>query len=737
MSKTIFLAAFLIACPVLIHSYSIEEIQGPTCVIYNPVIQAPTGISPGFTRVNVIITDGLAQVEMIQTFTNPFPEESEAVYVFPLPHKGSVHGMSYLYQDTVRKAEIMEKQAAIARYDSIRQAGGQAALLLEQKPNVFQQRLANIAGGDSVKVTISLSVPLKYLDGEFEFAFPTMVAQRYQSGPAKVSADSAFPYTIWNPPEDRLGNRLEINVLLITGCGTMDINSPTHPVAVSDIAPVTQALVQRGTIKAGDVFTLPNRKAVLLAPQSTYPNRDYVLRFKRASTMHDFSLAAYKAPDADTGHFMLNLYPDLGQPEEARPPLEVVMLVDISGSQSGWPIEQEKAIALDIFSRLGPGDRLSLLSFNTSIMYAFDSEFPVEVNAATIATASEFVNNLQAGGGTELLSAIQAALGVPQAGGIERIFIFLTDGFITNEEAIFSAISSHPSDPTIFTFGAGNNLNRYFLDRAAEIGHGFSSPIVVGEDVSAKVNLAWERITAPQLDNIQINFGTGQISDLLLPGSTRLFKGQPYLVLGKYTGGGDLKVTISAVKAGLPVTLAKTVRFSFSDPLSWSVEKIWAREKINRLLFEEYEFGTHKETEIVAVSTRYQVLSPYTAFLASNPLFTEGAAFSTADRSQAAVLPELFIEFDGAGAVEQKISYVIKKSMVTISWNAPLKIKSVQVYDIQGRLVMELAVPEHRPRTGELTWDGRLPDGSLLQPGRYILSFNIPGKTLSRMFIWK
>jgi len=68
---------------------------------------------------------------------------------------------------------------------------------------------------------------------------------------------------------------------------------------------------------------------------------------------------------------------------------------------------------------------------------------------------------------------VQAALAIPKVQDLSRFFIFLTDGFITNESAIIDAIKNHQSSPTVFTFGAGNNLNRYFLDEAAKVGNGF------------------------------------------------------------------------------------------------------------------------------------------------------------------------------------------------------------------------------------------------------------------------
>ena len=91
--------------------------------------------------------------------------------------------------------------------------GGTGALLIQERPNIFQQRLANIAYRDSARVTIGFSMPLKYDNGTYELSIPTMIGERYQS-----SGDDFVPSgPFWNPPENRDGQSLQIKVLIQTG----------------------------------------------------------------------------------------------------------------------------------------------------------------------------------------------------------------------------------------------------------------------------------------------------------------------------------------------------------------------------------------------------------------------------------------------------------------------------------------------------------------------------------------
>src|SRR5436190_141172 len=71
----------------------LDSLHGPMCGMVDPETKQQVAISPTFTRVNVVVTDAIAQAVLTQRFVNPFPGKTEVVYVFPLPDQGAVHGM--------------------------------------------------------------------------------------------------------------------------------------------------------------------------------------------------------------------------------------------------------------------------------------------------------------------------------------------------------------------------------------------------------------------------------------------------------------------------------------------------------------------------------------------------------------------------------------------------------------------------------------------------------------------
>lgn len=700
----------------------LDSLHGPMCGMVDPESKQQVAISPSFTRVNVVVTDAIAQAVVTQRFVNPFGTKTEVVYMFPLPDQGAIHGMKYEYRDSIYVAKIMERDKAQAKYDSIKQAGGQAALLLQERPNIFMQRIASMGPGETAFVEIRLSLPLKYADGELELAFPTRIGPRFQSGPAgKVSAATSP----WNPPEDRSGPEFQFNVLIQSGLELGAVYSPTHPIDMGGLADMRKSLEERGVLEPDDKPSLAFTQAVMLKTRTTYPNRDFVLRMKRAKTASDFSVAL-SADAKGQGFFMLNLFPDPSLFAGKRGNMELVVLVDISGSQMGWPLEREKEIALNILSRLTPDDNIDVLAFSDNVTYAFGNNTPLPANAQNLAKAEAFIRGLSVTGGTQLLAGVNAALAVPVNRDKQRYFVFLTDGFITNETEIVSAISAHPSKPTIFTFGAGDNLNRYFLEECTKVGNGFATPVLSTDAAGALVESAWRRIEAPQLENIQIAFEGLQTSDILYPVSNRLYLGMPYRVSGKFDGSGPHTVTLTAQKQGLPVTLTRNIDFSLGDALDWAVPKLWAREKIGQLMLAQ-GLTTNNKAAIIQVSEEYQVLSNYTAFLASDP------QLATNDNSISGNMPTGLVE-----APRTMLFYdlSVRGSMLFIDWKAPVEVESIRIYDLHGKLIFEYRPGSRAPAIGRWVWDGRGTNGMPLGRGRYLISVRTKSGVRNQVFVW-
>jgi len=341
------------------------------------------------------------------------------------------------------------------------------------------------------------------------------------------------------------------------------------------------------------------------------------------------------------------------------------------------------------------------------------------------------------GGGTKLLSAITTTLNIPIVNDRKRIYIFLTDGFITDEEAILDEIQNHSSNPTIFTFGAGNNLNRYFLDRAAEVGNGISFEITENEGTGNFVDASWNKIEKAQLTNISFDFNGLQTYDVIKPTSDQLFAGEPYMLYGKYKKGGSFDLTLNAYKEGTPFSLTKKVTGDEHGSINSVVPQIWARQKIRELSLAQGNTHTNKN-KIIDVSVEYQVLSKYTAFLAINPIGLD--EYEGDPLNYVGIEDELFEnENDFVGELSN-IKLNLNLTSLHLIFPRGIYLQRIDIFDLRGRLIFTYIHPANN-RTSESSpavwnWDGVLKNGSMMNHGHYIVRISTNKGTESRRIHW-
>ena len=125
------------------------------------------------------------------------------------------------------------------------------------------------------------------------------------------------------------------------------------------------------------------------------PNRDIVVQFKRQAAFRDASVLSWN--NGSTGYFAMQIYPDLADTNDKPQSIDMVFVIDKSGSMAGQPMELSKKIVLAMLSKATPKDRISLLSFD-NIFYSLFQE-PQPATAENIQQAKTWVSGLQGAGG--------------------------------------------------------------------------------------------------------------------------------------------------------------------------------------------------------------------------------------------------------------------------------------------------------------------------------------------------
>lgn len=597
-----------------------------------------TGESAGFsslthTSVTTHISGAVARVEVEQQFSNPSKTPIEAIYTFPLPEKSAVDGMEFRIGSRRIVGQIKEKEQARKIYDQAKSTGKRAALLDQERTNIFTQSVANIMPGDKISVRISFVQPLDYSGGAYEWSFPTVVGPRYtgksglsdgdagrdSSGQVADAVKIKPPYAL---PDTRSGHDLSLKVILDAGVPIQNIRSVLHPISVQNQG-------------AG-------RAQIELKNQNTLPNRDFILRYAVAGQKFQTGLLT-QSDGHGGGYFALVMQPPRTPAASEISPRELVFVVDQTGSQDGFPIEKSKEAMRQALKQLRPNDTFQVLAFNTDVFPCFGK--PVRPSAANLAKASKFVNPLQAEGGTDILKALAVALKSPADPKRLRVVVYLTDGYVGNETEILDYERRNRGTTRVFPFGMGNSVNRMLLDGMAREGRGAVDYITMGlskeefereldtpiakdaDRAQLRQNLKEQksaveavkrfntRIQTPVLISPKLSFGNLPVTDVLPEPLNDVFETQPIVVTGRYTKAAKGVVSLSGYSGNKAWSQNIPVDFGAAGQQNPGLESLWARGMVDAVGRSD-EGADAKKAKIIQLSLAHRLMSQYTSFVA-------------------------------------------------------------------------------------------------------------------------
>ena len=170
---------------------------------------------------------GIARFVLEQVFHNPYAETLHVTYRMPLPADGAVSGYAFEIDGRVITGVVDRKRAARERYEQAIVSGRTAALLEQERADIFTQRLGNVPAGERLIARISIDARLVWLpEGEWELRFPTVIGPRY-IGSADTIADANATHVKVSdrPPAVTVQLALVVTDALTGGRAA---SSPTH-----------------------------------------------------------------------------------------------------------------------------------------------------------------------------------------------------------------------------------------------------------------------------------------------------------------------------------------------------------------------------------------------------------------------------------------------------------------------------------------------------------------------------
>ncbi len=569
------------------------------------------------TEVRAKIAGNLSRVEVSQKFENPFTKPLEAVYIFPLPVEAAVDEMEIKIGDNTIKGSIKKREEAQRIYEKAKQEGRTAGLLEQERDNIFTQSLANIKPGEEIEVTIRYTDSLKFLAGDYEFVFPMVVGPRYIPGTPLDETAASGSDTDLVPDASRLNapilppgrrSRHDIGVTLEIEAGVLirNVNSPSHKLQIEyfDSPQTSTASEQKNGLKV----------RVQLGNTDTIPNKDLIVRYQICGK-ETRSTVLTQADDRG-GHFAVYLIPAIEYKTDEIVPKDVVFLVDTSGSQSGAPLQQCQALLRQFINGLNAADTFSILDFSDSVRQL--SQQPLPNTAENRQQAIDYINKLHASGATEMLGGIRVAIDFPAPSGRLRTVVFLSDGYIGNENEVLAEVQQHLKPGNrLYSFGAGSSVNRFLLDHLAEIGRGISRIIRHDEPVKEFVEKFFQQINNPVLINLEITWhGEGENPVIYPSIAPDLFAEQPLVLFGKKGDRQTGTLQIKGVSAGGHEYI-QTYEMNFTETGNPAVAQLWGRHRIKDLMNQMVQYETKVGVETVTETALiYQLLSQYTAFVA-------------------------------------------------------------------------------------------------------------------------
>jgi len=550
------------------------------------------------TAVEAAVVGPVADVAVLQRFRSGHGDPVDALYLFPLPADAAVRAFELVVGGRRVRGELREREEARRLFGRAAAAGADAALLGQERPNLFALEVANLQPGEVVEVRLRYVARVPFDDGAFALAIPTVVTPRYlpEGHPAADARVAAAPVL----PPGAVGYTLAVSVSLDAG-RLADLASPSHEI---------------------DIKWEQGRTLVSLRDGAVVPDRDFVLRYRPAGSGYAAAALTYRAP-GEPGTVLLMLTP-AGAPAPAEVlPRELLFVIDRSGSMAGDAIAQARNALRACLRALSPGDQFNIFPFASDVAQLAPEPLPFTQEAVDAADA--YIAAIQAGGGTEIRGALAAALARPADPGRLRVVVFLTDGAVGNEDDVLRDLAARLGEARVFAFGVGSAVNRFLLDKLAELGRGGVEYIMPGEPIEPAIQRFQGRAAQPLLRDVAVDWGGARVADALPDPIPDLYAGQPLALLARFHAPRDevAVVRLSARGARGPFTQAIEVDLPAATPdrgEPWALlPMLWARARLERLLTAIRHDGRRADALVAEardLALAHGLLSPYTAFVA-------------------------------------------------------------------------------------------------------------------------
>lgn len=539
-----------------------------------------------YHRVMVSIEDQVAVTRVDQVFYNPNDWTVEGTYVFPIPNDASVSRFTLWVDGKPVQAEILGAEEARRTYEEIVRKWQDPALLEYADQGAVRARIFPIPPQGERRVELEYTQALIAENDLVRYLYP-LSTEKFSTQPLE---------------------RVSINVEIRASVPVRAVYSPTHAVGVSR----ESEFYVRAGYEASNVL----------------PEADFALYYSLGESQA-FHLLTYRDPSdpQDSDGFFLALLAPRPILDAPSIPKDVLLVLDRSGSMEGEKFQQAQDALRYILRHLDSEDRFNIIAFSTGLeRYA-----PTLRPASEASEALPWVDRLHAEGSTDINRALLEAAALADS---ERstYLLFLTDGLptegvIDSDQILSNFAAAAPANLRLFAFGVGFDVDTFLLDSLAQDNHGDSTYVLPGESLDEVLSAFYARISTPLLTDLSLDFGDLAVYDIYPDPLPDLFLGSQIVVVGRYHRGGMTDILLNGKVNNAEQTFRYPNQIFSQDSrgeseVLTSLPRLWATRKIGHLLKQVRLHGPDEETvaQIVRLSIRYGIVTPYTSYLVTEPM---------------------------------------------------------------------------------------------------------------------
>ncbi len=534
-----------------------------------------------YHRVQVTIEDQVATTRVDQVFRNDNDWTVEGTYLFPIPAEAAVSDFTMWMDGEPVEGRVLTREEARQIYEDIVRTLRDPALLEYVDRGAVQASIFPIPPGGEARIQLEYTQVLPAEGGLVHYVYP-LNTERFSTEPLE---------------------NVTVSVDVTSQERVRSVYSPSHDVAVS---------------REDDY-----RFQAGYEDSDVRPDRDFELYYTVAAEDIGLNLITARDPTGEDpdGFFLLLAAPGVEVDPERVVPKDVVIVLDQSGSMDGEKFEQAQQALRTILGSLHPEDRFNIIAFSTGLRpYASGLR-----SADEAGEASRWVDSLNAEGATDIHRALLEA--ADQAGTERPTFlIFLTDGLptegVTETESILDDFAqAAPANLRLFAFGVGYDVDTILLDSLVQAHHGSSTYVAPGQAIDEAVSAFYARVSSPVLTDLELDLPEVGAYDVYPEPLPDLYSGSQLVLVGRYREPNAGTIALSGMISGQ----ARTYRFADQTFHASGgpdfLPRLWATRKIGHLLNLVRLQGPEEElvAQIVRLSIRYGIVTPYTSYLVTEP----------------------------------------------------------------------------------------------------------------------